>query len=155
MAKGFAKMLDSATLLAPSLGQIATGIVDVSLASINNVKGINMFIDSLRQIGKYSKGVAMVGQAFQEINTVLSGSKENYEAILNVIEKISKLNVNTGSVFGDLASLLKNPLKVAFDDAKAVVNTVTNIVLDGNKLVTHNVANQVAIRQVDMRNSKA
>ena len=155
MATGFASMLDSAKGVAPSLGLIAKGIIDISSASIANAEGMSMFTDSLRKIGKSASGVAMVGEAFKEIDTVLSGSKENYEAVLGVIEKISKLNVNTGSVFGDLASLLKNPLKVAFDDARAVVNTVTNIVLDGNKLVTHNVANQVAIRQVDMRNSKA
>ncbi len=155
MAEGFATMLEASKGVGPAFGEIATGIFKIGGASIVNAEGMNNFTDALKRIGKSAPGVVLVGKAFNEINTVLSGKKDDYEAILNVIESISKLNVKGGNIFSDLINLFKNPLKVEFDkNAKANFAINVDSHIDGTKIANHNLVQQVSVNTVDMRYGK-
>ena len=89
------------------------------------------------------------------MNTVFSGKKEDYEAILNVVEKISNLNTSSGSIFADLKDLLKNPLKVKFDEnAKANFNINVDSHIDSTKVASHNLIQQVAVGTAEMKYGK-
>ena len=74
---------------------------------------------------------------------------------LNVVEQISKLNVKGGSIFSDLAGLLKNPLKVKFDEnAKANFSINVDSHIDSTKVASHNLIQQVAVGTAEMKYGK-
>ena len=155
MAEGFAMMFTAAKGVGPAFTEIAVGVFKLGAAMTVNSDAMHDFADTLKIMGKSGPGLAKVGEAFKEINTVLSGKKEDYEAILNVVEKISNLNTSSGSIFADLKDLLKNPLKVKFDEnAKANFNINVDSHIDSTKVASHNLIQQVAVGTAEMKYGK-
>jgi len=108
---------------------------------------------AIRQIAKHADGLVKVGDAFKQIQAVMSGSKEDYMQVASAIESISKLNTRGGSAFSGLANILSKPLKVEFanKDVAVVSNITMNI--DGYKF--HEATNTGAYVRNDSQESKA
>jgi hypothetical protein len=83
---------------------------------------------TLESIGKHAPAISLVGNAFKELNAVLNASEEDFMKIESLISSIKSMNVNSGTVFSELANMLKTPLKVEWADKN--VSLVSNITLE-------------------------
>ena len=139
MGMGLAKMIDSSKSAGVSLSEVATGIGEIGLAlaasSMGNIFGGGAMAIGLALIGKQAPAIAEIGEAFANIKAVLSGSKEDFVAVQNAISAIANTNVNAGGAFGQLAALLKTPLKVEFVDKNVQLSSDVTLNIDGNKFM--------------------
>ena len=139
MGMGLAKMIDSSKSAGVSLSEVATGIGEIGLAlaasSMGNIFGGGAMAIGLALIGKQAPAIAEIGEAFANIKAVLSGSKEDFVAVQNAISAIANTNVNAGGAFGQLAALLKTPLKVEFADKNVQLSSDVTLNIDGNKFM--------------------
>ena len=134
MAEGLGNMIDKSKDAGPAMLQVGAGIGALSLAMMGFTAGglgLLVFAGTMATIAKHAPSLASVGDAFREINAVMSGNKEDWTAIQNAIEGISKANIKGGGVLGELAALLKEPLKVQFADND--VQLRSNVTLDIDK----------------------
>lgn len=158
MAEGLGDMIEKAKGAGPAMLEVGEGIGMISMSMLGMTAGIGgvvAFSLLMNRISKHAPDLERVGVAFKQIDSVLSGKKEDYEAILNVIEKISKINTSSGSIFADLKDLLKSPLKVKFDEnAKANFAINVDSHIDSTKVASHNLIQQVAVGTAEMKNSK-
>jgi len=102
---------------------------------------------ALNRISKNAEGIMKVGDAFKSINAVLSGNKEDYKEILQIIESISNVNVKSNSALGQLSKLLKEPIKVEFADKNISLNNNITLEIDGSKLFEKIYSAKIAIRK--------
>jgi hypothetical protein len=131
MALGLAEMNKSGGGAGQQLLGVAAGIGAITLAmGAGGIVGMFTFNNSLSRMAKNAPELEKIGNAFANIKAVLSGSKDDFLAIQNVVESIAKLNTKGGSNFAELASLLKNPLKIEFPKGEVALHT--NITLDVN-----------------------
>jgi hypothetical protein len=139
MGMGLAKMIDSAKGAGTSLGTVALGIAEIGVAmagtGVASIFGGGAMVIGLRQIANQAPAIAAVGKAFANIKAVLSGSKEDFVAVQNAISAIANTNVNAGGAFGQLAALLKTPLKVEFADKNVQLSSDVTLNIDGNKFM--------------------
>ena len=136
MSFGLAELNKSGGGAGKQLLGVAAGIGAITLAmGAGGIVGLFTFNNSLTRMANKAIDIEKIGTAFNNINTVLSGSKDNYIAIQNAIDSISKINIRGGGVLADLGNLLKNPLKVEF--AENQVSMVSDITLniDGQKFM--------------------
>jgi hypothetical protein len=149
MGLGLAKMIDSAKGAGTALGTVALGVTEIGLAmastGVASIFGGGAMVVGLRQISKQAPAIAAVGEAFKEINMVLSGSKEDFVAIQNAISAIANTNVNSGGAFGQLAALLKTPLKVQFDNKEMTIASNITLNIDGQRFMNKIFKNKVAV----------
>jgi len=142
MAEGIGKMNESGTGAGKQLLGVAAGVGAITLAmGAGGIVSMFAFNNSLARMTKHSEGIEKIGLAFNNIKTVLSGSKNDFIAVENAIASISNMNIKGGSMLSDLANLMKTPLKVEFADKRlAVVNDIT-LNIDGQKFMqkTYNV----------------
>jgi hypothetical protein len=89
----------------------------------------------MKTISKNAPAIAQVGDAFKQINTVMSGSKDDFIAVQNAVNSISKMNVKGGGALTDLANLLKSPLKVEFADKRVALVSDITLNIDGQKFM--------------------
>ena len=156
MTEGFAKMFEASKGAGADMAQIAGGIAGIvgalGMATLTIPNAIAMGM-AIRQIAKHADGLVKVGDAFKQIQAVMSGSKEDYMQVASAIESISKLNTRGGSAFSGLANILSKPLKVEFanKDVAVVSNITMNI--DGYKF--HEATNTGAYVRNDSQESKA
>jgi hypothetical protein len=92
------------------------------------------FTSTLATIGKYADDVILVGNAFKNIGTVLSGHREDFIAIQNAVSAIAGTKVQQGSFISELANILKSPLKVEFANKEVAVVSNITMNIDGHKL---------------------
>ncbi len=127
-----------------SIGKIAKGVHEMGGAldnfGLRNLGGLIALRGMLRTIAKNADDLEKIGGAFEHITTVMSGRSEDYERIEKMIKSISNLEMKDKSAFGELAKLLKTPLKVEFADRD--VQFKANVTL---KLDKKTIANEIAI----------
>jgi hypothetical protein len=144
MGSGLAKLVESGKGSGDSLLKVAAGIGAIQLAMaggglatiFTGGAGIAAFASTINTISKNAPALALVGDAFKNISTVLSGNKEQYSNIESLVKTISSLEGKKLSPLTDLANLFKEPLKVEFSNKE--VSIVSNITLnvDGNKIAS-------------------
>jgi hypothetical protein len=111
----------------------------------------------MKTIAKNADAMAKVGDAFGNIKAVMSGSKDDFIAIQNAVESISKMNTSGGGMLADLARLLKEPLTVKFaDGGKVTLNNDVTLNLNGEQFM-HKVYNSVIAieKQQALKNGQA
>ena len=144
MGSGLAKLVESGKGSGDSLLKVAAGITAIQLAMaggglatiFTGGAGIAAFAATMNSISKNAPAIALVGDSFKNIATVLSGNKEQYNDIENLVKTIASLEGKKISPLTDLANLFKQPIKVEF--ANKEVSLVSNITLnvDGNKIAS-------------------
>lgn len=138
MGMGLAKLVESSKGAGTEMPKVALGIAGIaasmSMATLALPGAIGMSL-ALKSIGKRAPELVQVGAAFKEIRTTLSGTKNDFIAVQNAVESISKMNIKGGGALTDLANMLKKPLKVEFADKRVqMVNDIT-LNIDGNKFM--------------------
>ena len=131
MATGLAKLVTAGKDAGPSMRSLSGGIAELSVAMMSMTFGFGGMVSFsmlMNKIAKHAPALAIVGDSFKQISAVMSGSKDDFVAVQNAVESISKMKIKSGGIFSDLVSLLKNPLKVEFADKQ--VSLVDNITLD-------------------------
>lgn len=85
-------------------------------------------------ISASSSGIATIADGLERIKVALSGKSEDFTAISDAVAKISSTKVASGSIFDELVTLLKNPLKVEFADTNMKANITLDI--DGERFTS-------------------
>ena len=138
MGMGLAKLVEAGKDAGPAMVQTGKGIGLVAASMLGfsaGAAGFLVFAGTMKSISKNAPALATVGESFKQINAVLSGKKEDFIAVQNAVESISKSNVRGGGMFADLANLLNKPLKVEFAEGRvAMVNDIT-LSIDGQKFM--------------------
>jgi hypothetical protein len=137
MGMGLGKMFESVKGSGKELFVIAAGMgamaAALGLFTLGGALGMPMFLATMGAITVASVASAVVANSFAKMATAMKGSKEDWVAVQNAIEAISKVNVKGGGMLADLANLLKQPLKVEFADKNiAIVSNIT-MEIDGEK----------------------
>jgi hypothetical protein len=126
LLKGIGDMRLGKAELVKSIGSTATAFKDFKIDK-EAMKSINA-------IAKTAPDFKTIGNSFANINAVLTGSRDNWIAVQNAIESISRANTNGGGMLSDLANLLKSPLKVEFANKEVAVVSNITMNIDGYKL---------------------
>ena len=159
MSEGLATLVTSAKDSGDSMIKLGLGVgtlaASMALFSVGSL-GLLTFATTLGMISKNAENISKVGNAFKEINTVMSGSKEDYIAIANAINSISNANSKNNGLFKDLSNLLKTPLKVEFADKNiAIVSNIT-LNMDGHKFTEMiGVATKTAIKAKEIQTGQS
>ncbi|MFW6246919.1 MAG: hypothetical protein ACOC22_01955, partial [bacterium] len=144
MAEGIGSLVEKSKGAGWELAQVGAGIAAINTAMAatgtlgwlgGKLGGLSNLSNTLEVISDHSDGISKVGEAFKHIGVVMSGSREDFEAVERAVKSISQAKMIEGNMFADLANLLNKPLKVEFADAQA--NFVSNITLeiDGERFV--------------------
>ncbi|MFA5207198.1 MAG: hypothetical protein WC428_00710 [Candidatus Paceibacterota bacterium] len=155
MGMGLAKLATAAKgsgkdmlMLGGGIASMAAGMAMFTVGSL----GLIAFSATLNKISKHAPELEKVGTAFQEINTVMHGSKDDFLAVENAVNAISNMNTNGGNVFAQLAALLKTPLKVQFADKNIQLANDITLNIDGQKFMQKVFNNKLAvIHQEELR----
>lgn len=155
MSEGLSELIDSAKGAGPAMMDVGKGVAFLSASMLGfTASGLGLFAfnRTLNSITKNADGLERVGNAFKNINTVLSGNKDDYIAIKEAVESISKINTKGGGMLADLANILKKPLKVEFADGKVAVVSDITLNIDGEKFMQKVYRPVAAVqRQVDAK----
>ena len=150
MGKGLGEMFTAIKGSGDDFTKVAGGIGAMALAFGTSAVTLPAAIGlafAIGRIAKHADGLVKVGDAFKQINAVMSGSKEDFIAVQNAVESISKVNIKGGGMLADLANLLKSPLKVEFaKDKVAIVSDIT-LNIDGEKFMEKVFKPHVAVQR--------
>lgn len=159
MSEGIGSLIESSKGAGPAMMDVGKGVAFLSASMLGFTAGsigLIGFNRTLKAITKNADGLERVGIAFKNINTVLSGNKEDYIAIQQAVESISKINTKGGGMLADLANILRKPLKVEFSDSKVAVVSDITLNIDGQKFMQKVYRPVAAIqREVDAKNGQA
>lgn len=144
MSEGIGNLVQKSKGAGNELVDVGKGILAINAAMATTgglgwlggkLGGLSSLKNTLSVISDNSEGIGRVGDAFNQINSVVTTSKEDLLTVANAIKTISESKLSDGNLFSELANLLKKPLKVEFADKEA--NFVSNITLeiDGEKFV--------------------
>lgn len=152
MGMGLSKMIDSASKAGNSLYDVAGGVGAIGLAmagsGLASIFGGGAMVLGLQAISKQAPAIAQIGEAFKQINTVMSGSKEDFIAIEKVLKSISNINTSGGGMLTELATLLKSPLKVEFaNNGKVTLTNDITLNIDGQRFMNKTYDVDIAIRK--------
>lgn len=153
MGLGLSKLAKEAKGAGGDLLQMGAGITAMAAGmALFTVGGLGLitFSATLNRIAKNSEAISKVGEAFKQINTVMSGTKEDFIAVERAVNAISGMNSKGGSVFADLVNLMKQPLKVEFADKDVQIRNNITLDIDGQKFM-----NKIFNIQTNIQNSVA
>ena len=130
MGMGLAKLVTAAKGAGPAMLDVGAGIAAISLAMMGftfGALGFLTFAATMKTISKNADSLSKVGDAFKEINAVMSGSKDNFVAIQNAFESVSKMNFKDSNISSSIDNISKNAnaLKIvgeAFGNIKTVMS---------------------------------
>lgn len=149
MATGLAELNKSGGGAGKELLGVAAGVGAVSLAM--GTGGIPMmfaFNNSLARMSRNSDGIEKIGTAFASIQTVLSGTKDDFIAVENAIKSIGGTNIKSGGYFSELANLLKKPLQVEFaNNGKVAMTNDITLNLDGQRFMQKSYDVNIAVQK--------
>jgi len=139
MGKGLAELVNAGKDAGPAMMDVGKGIGFIALSMMGftaGAAGFLVFAATMRTLSKHAPAMATVGEAFKNIQTVLSGSKDDFIAVENAVKSISGTNVKSGGYFAELANLLKKPLQVEFanNGRVSMTNDIT-LNLDGQRFM--------------------
>ena len=136
MAYGLAELNKSGGGAGKQLLGVAAGVGAITLAmGMGGVATMFAFNNSLARMAKNSSGIEKVGSAFASIQTVLSGSKEDFLAVESAIKSISNSNIKGGGLFAELSNLLSKPLQVEFAKGSVSLTNDITLNLDGQRFM--------------------
>lgn len=159
MAKGMGGLLGVAD--GEDVTALASGMLKLAGASalmINpySMIGLAKMSSSIETMSAYGEDMEKVGNAFANMGVVLSGSKSDYESIASAVKTISEAEMGKGNVFQELATLLKQPLKVQFAEQDVSLNSTINLNIDKNKLIAAlNLNKNVAVATTMAQNGQS
>jgi len=117
---------------------VGIAAIALSLGTMSNpftLAGIGAFGLVMAGIVGTSMSVAKVANSMANMGVALKGSAADFIAIQNAVESISKANIGKGGMLGELAQLLKSPLKVEFADKKFSFVSDITMNIDGQKFM--------------------
>jgi hypothetical protein len=159
MSDGLAKLVESSKGAGYDMFKLGKGVAFLSASMLGftaSALGLLTFTATMKAISKNADAISRVGNAFSQISTVLTGNKEDYIAIQNAVDSISKINTKGGGMLADLANILKKPLKVEFSDSKVAVVSDITLNIDGQKFMQKVYRPVAAVqRQVDIKNGQS
>jgi len=141
MAEGLGTMIEKSKDSGPAMLQVGAGIGAISLAMMGftaGALGFLTFAATMRTIAKNAPAMTQVGEAFKQINAVMSGSKEDWIAIENAVKSISGMNSKGGGMLAELANLIKQPLKVEFVKGNVILKNDVTLQIDKTSFM-HNI----------------
>ena len=148
MAKGLAELNKSGGGAGKEMMGVAGGVAAITLAMAGGgLVSLMAFNAGLKRMSKRSEDIEKIGTAFGHIQAVLSGSRDDFEAVEKAVKSIGSSNVKGGGYFAELSNLLKKPLQVEFanNGRVSMTNDIT-LNLDGktfmNKAYDVNIAVQ-------------
>lgn len=153
MGEGLAKLNESGEGIGEKLWAVAGGIVGITAAMVKGgAPALFAFDSGLKKISKRSEDIEKIGTAFTAINTVLSGSKDDFLAVQNAIVAISNANFDNLKPLTQLKNILNKPLQVEF--ANKEVEMVSNITLNIDGYAFHEATNTAGYVQSKLHDSK-
>ena len=138
MAEGMGKLMSAANpetigMVAMSMGQLAAGAA--AIANPASLVGLYAMTKSIGNIASYGGDLERIGNAFNNISVVLSGTRNQFKEVEESIKNISQIDLSANASFAELATLLKNPLRVEFADKEVGFNVNVNLNIDKSKLI--------------------
>ena len=92
-------------LLPSDIGAISLAMMGFTAGAL----GFLTFAATMKTIASNADAMNKVGYAFEQINVAMKGSKDDYVAVADAVERISKVNLKGGGMLTELATLLKSP----------------------------------------------
>ena len=152
MFKGIGEIVSGFGSVITGIGTAATGVATL-VTSFSGLDKSNL--STLTSLADTAPKFSLIGDAFKQISTVLTGSKEDFAAVESAINSISNMNTSKGSAFAQLAEMLKSPLKVEFADKKVAIVSNITLELDGEKLMQKAYKSDVRVqRDIDVKLNK-
>lgn len=129
MAEGLAKLNESGDGAGKQILGVAAGVGALTLAmGAGGIPMLFAFNNSLQRMAKRSEDLEDIGSAFESINAVLSGGKNNYTAVENSLKRIASMDFSNINALNKIGSAFDKPLKVEFADREFAM--VANITMD-------------------------
>lgn len=138
MANGLGNMFDKIKGAGPDMAMAAGGIAGIASAlgaatlTLPSAIGLSL---AIAKIGKNGGDLVKVGAAMEKITTVLSGNRDDFEAVEKAVRSISDMKIKGGGQFAELARLLKQPLKVTFDKETFTIKNDITLEIDRDKFM--------------------
>lgn len=157
MASGLGDLIDKSKNSGPAMLSVAGGMMGMSAALIGfnaGLLGLGTFSLLMSSISKNAPALATVGAAFKEINTTLSGNKDDFKEFESTIKSISSSNVGNLKLITELNKLLNKPLKVEFADKNVQLMNNITLSIDGEKLMEKQIK-KIAVLQQSLREGKS
>lgn len=139
MSEGLAKLVTAGKDSGKSMLSLSGGIAALSASMVEmtfGIGGVATFSLLMNNIAKNAVGIERVGDAFGNIKTVLSGTKEQFEGITNLIASINNLKSTNLTPFAELGKLFDKGIKMKFDDDKINLKNDITLTIDGQKLAS-------------------
>lgn len=134
MSLSLAKLNESGGGAGKQLAGVAGGVGLITLAMANG-GAIALFSmnNSLARMERNAGGVERIGLALANMKLSLSGGVDDFVAVANALASIGKINIRGGGALADLASILKQPLKVEFADKNVAMVSNITLTIDGER----------------------
>jgi len=152
MFKGIGEIVSGFGSVVSGIGTAASGVATLFTA----FSGIDKSsLNTLTLLANTAPKFSIIGDAFKQISTVLTGSKEDFAAVESAINSISNMNTSKGSAFAQLADLLSKPIQVEFSDKKVAIVSNITLEIDGERLMSKAYKSDVRVqRDLDIKINK-
>lgn len=171
MGEGLGKLVASSKGAGKDMLMVAGGIAAIaaSLALFNvSFLGFGIFAATMGVVALMKPTFVTISKAFENMAkasasftnlsaavTTLKGSKKDLEDIQKVLENISNVDIAQTGLFSELSNLLKNPLKVVFDNKNLQVVSDITLNIDGDKFMEKVIKpNWIDNKRNDAKNGK-
>lgn len=134
LTSSIGKMMEKSEGVDNTLFSIANGVTAIGTSALANVAGLTTFSILLGRIARKGDDLEKVGNAFKEINTMLSGNIDDFKEFKKVADSISNIQIGDKGIISELAALLKKPLQVEFTNKEIAIVTDVTLNIDGEKL---------------------
>jgi hypothetical protein len=117
MAEGmssFVAAIDPEQITKTALGMAGFAAAATVLGNPLSLIGMTGMVGSIATMAQYGDDMEKISGAFANMNVVLSGSKNDIKEVAEAVKTISEAEFQKGNVFQELATLLKQPLKVQY-----------------------------------------
>lgn len=134
MALGLAELNKSGTGAGKQLLGVAGGVAAITgIMFSGGIPALFAFNNSLARMSKNAGGIERVGGALTAMKLALTGSVDDFVAVSDALSSIGKINIRGGGALADLASILRNPLKVEFADKRVAMVSDITLNIDGER----------------------
>lgn len=171
MGEGLGKLVASSKGAGKDMLMVAGGIgaIAASLALFNvSFLGFGIFAATMGVVALMKPTFVTISKAFENMAkasasftnlsaavTTLKGSKKDLEDIQKILENISNVDITQTGLFSELSNLLKNPLKVVFDNKNLQVVSDITLNIDGDKFMEKVIKpNWIDNKRNDAKNGK-
>ena len=117
---------------------VGIGAIALAMASMANpftAAGIGVFAGFMGIAIAGSLAAANVANSMANMGVSMKGTKEDFIAVQNAVESISKAKITSGSIFAELANLLKTPLKAELVNSNMKIDSNITLEIDGQVLM--------------------